>query len=101
MKISPETTLSQLEIRLRALGLGLSVQFVASERLLEAFVTSLIDDNTGSARGETIDEAINDAIDDWARRFVGIPGDQITRRVPHAEAVSIAIEHTFGVKPHA
>lgn len=95
MKITGETTLCQLEIRLRALGLGLSVQFVASERLLEAYVISVTDRSAGSARADTIDGAIDGAIRDWARRFLDVDADTIARRVPHAEAVSIA---SFGVR---
>lgn len=74
MRITGTTTLHQLEERLRALGLGLSVQFVASERLLEAFVIGHLEDraSSGSARGETLDVAIDGAIDDWARRFTDV-----------------------------
>ena len=66
MKITGTTTLSQLEERLRMFGLGLSVQFVASERVLEAFVTD--GKYTGSAQGSTLDEAIDGAIAEWERK---------------------------------
>jgi hypothetical protein len=69
VKITGTTTLSQLEERLRMFGLGLSVQFVASERVLEAFVTD--GKHMGSAQGSTLDEAIDGAIAEMARSRSG------------------------------
>jgi hypothetical protein len=66
MKITGTTTFSQLEERLRMFGLGLSVQFVASEHVLKAFVAD--GKCTGSARGSTLAEVIDGAIAEWERK---------------------------------
>jgi hypothetical protein len=109
MKITGTTTLVELEIRLRALGLGLSVQFVASERLLEAFVSSALDpvtfelgigmSTTGSARGEDLATAIEGAIQDWARRFTPesapapAPAPRFAREATESERAAVAAPH--------